>query len=181
MIQKINFSTWITLMRIFLTPCVVWAMYRDMMIVGIIIFLCASFTDFLDGYFARLYRQESELGKILDPVADKFLLIGTLSALYFFYAQDVIPLWFLLFLLIKDLLLLSIGGYILHCNYQIIPPSWLSKMVTVISMIFVVYAMCVILGIVSKVFIFPLLYCLSSAMILILYDYGCAIVRLQKL
>ncbi len=168
-------------MRVFLTPCIVLAMYHNMMLTGIMIFLCASFTDFLDGYFARLYEQESELGKVLDPVADKFLLIGTLSALHFFCVQNLIPWWFLSFLLVKDLLLLSIGGYILHCNYQIIPPSWLSKTVTTISMIFVVYAMCVTLGIASKILISPLLYCLSIAMILILCDYGYAIARLKKL
>ncbi len=181
MIYNINFSTWITLLRIFLTPCVILAIYHQMIILGGILFLCASFTDFLDGYFARLYAQESELGKILDPVADKFLLIGTLSALHFFYADDVIPRWFLFFLWIKDALLLGVGGYILHHNYKIIAPSGLSKFATTLSMLCVLYALCVILNVVSPLLLLPLIYVVSLTMILILYDYGCAIIRLQKL
>ena len=46
-----------------------------------IVFMLVSFTDFLDGYLARRLGQESEFGKVLDPIADKFLLYSTLVAL----------------------------------------------------------------------------------------------------
>ncbi|MDD4294700.1 MAG: CDP-diacylglycerol--glycerol-3-phosphate 3-phosphatidyltransferase [Candidatus Omnitrophica bacterium] len=55
-----------------------------------IIFVIAAFTDFLDGYFARKFNQVSNLGKILDPIADKILMIGVFLALLIFPGINVI-------------------------------------------------------------------------------------------
>ena len=67
----ITFSTWLTLTRIFLSPFIVAAIYTRLWTIACALFILASATDYFDGYFARLYNQESELGRILDPVADK--------------------------------------------------------------------------------------------------------------
>ncbi len=61
--------------------------------IATIIYLIAILTDFLDGYLARKLNQVSELGKILDPLADK-LLIG--SIMLVLYLQTQMPLWYLL-------------------------------------------------------------------------------------
>ena len=55
---------------------------------SIIFFLIASFTDALDGYLARKMNWQTELGRILDPVADKLLLSGTV---FIFWINNFIP------------------------------------------------------------------------------------------
>lgn len=74
-----NISNALTVSRIFMVPVIALLLVRDDLILSVIaavIFSAAMVTDFLDGYFARKYHIESDLGKLLDPLADKFL-IGT--------------------------------------------------------------------------------------------------------
>lgn len=74
-----NISNALTVSRIFMVPVIALLLIHDNLIQSVVaasIFGIAMVTDFLDGYFARKYHQESDLGKLLDPLADKFL-IGT--------------------------------------------------------------------------------------------------------
>lgn len=73
-----------------------------------VLFCIAAATDFLDGFCARLLNQETKLGQILDPFADKLLIISCYGA--FFYTSQL-PGWFLLGMAIKELLLVSGGLY----------------------------------------------------------------------
>lgn len=60
------------------------------------LFVLFALTDFFDGYLARKYHLETQLGALLDPMADKFLLCGVLIGLV--YVQKIFFLWALLFL-----------------------------------------------------------------------------------
>ena len=76
-----TYANLITLFRIFLTPIMilVFFLYKDdSRYFLVLIFFIASITDYLDGYIARKYDQISDLGKFLDPVADKLLVITSL-------------------------------------------------------------------------------------------------------
>lgn len=66
-------------------------------------------TDILDGYIARKFNQVSDLGKIIDPLADKVTVIVVTIILYF---QDLIPTWFLAVIILRDILIFSFGIYI---------------------------------------------------------------------
>lgn len=70
------------------------SIYINCLLAGL--FLALSITDFLDGYLARLYQQETELGRILDPLADKFLVYCTLVMLV--YAHKLHFFWALIFI-----------------------------------------------------------------------------------
>jgi len=77
---RINLPTLLTLSRIVLIPFFVLSVYQHP-VVGALIFSIASITDFLDGYLARRSGQITKFGIIMDPLADKFLVISALIVL----------------------------------------------------------------------------------------------------
>ena len=66
------------------------------------------FTDISDGYIARRFKQESEFGRIIDPLADK-IFVGVFIVILLAY--DLLPLWYFLVVLIRDVLIFSGGMF----------------------------------------------------------------------
>lgn len=86
---------------------------------AVLFVLLAVITDALDGYLARLLKQESEIGKIIDPLADK-IGVGIVVVLLLFYGD--ISVWFAALVLVRDALIF-IGGLILKVRKGIVLPS----------------------------------------------------------
>lgn len=107
--MKITVATYITLARIALVPLILYCLQHDMRAGATALFALAVFTDFLDGYIARRYNQQSALGAVLDPAADKLLMLG----IFWLCA----PRTLVIFLVCKELLLLA-GGLLLFCAYN---------------------------------------------------------------
>src|ERR1051326_4308829 len=115
-VSRLSLANKITIVRILLIPVfVTFAIYyvkehqewQWLSAVGV--FFLAAVTDGIDGYIARKYSQKSRLGTLLDPLADKLLLV---SALILFSidngeAFERIPLWFPILVISRDLLLLG--------------------------------------------------------------------------
>ncbi|RMD84349.1 MAG: CDP-diacylglycerol--glycerol-3-phosphate 3-phosphatidyltransferase [Candidatus Dadabacteria bacterium] len=75
---------WLTLLRIALVPVLVALLHnpsRISLMAATAVFLFASLTDYLDGWLARKYRLVSDMGKLLDPLADKILIMSALIML----------------------------------------------------------------------------------------------------
>ncbi|ATG97727.1 CDP-diacylglycerol--glycerol-3-phosphate 3-phosphatidyltransferase [Mesoplasma lactucae] len=123
--MRMNWPNRLTLLRLLLVPVVValilvsyyaeinsgtgvWKWYfqsgdyqlpKLMMAAGIV-FIVASFTDFLDGYLARKYNQVTDFGKFFDPIADKLLVN---SVLILFAVTKMLPVWMTLILILRDI------------------------------------------------------------------------------
>ncbi len=83
-----NLANKITILRLLLVPMYIYlAGYTNYSFVTLIVFALAAFTDFLDGYIARKHNMVTDLGKFMDPLADKIL---TLSAFILFSSQGLI-------------------------------------------------------------------------------------------
>lgn len=93
---------------------------------ALITYMVAWFTDLLDGYLARKWDAISDKGKLLDPLADKLLLMTTLICFYF---NNWIPLWILIVVLVKELSLI-IGGIVLYKRDVVVYADTMGKLAT---------------------------------------------------
>jgi cardiolipin synthase len=115
---------------------------------AILIFLIASVSDGLDGYVARHYKQRSALGVILDPIADKGLLLSgiiTLSISNWSKADPDygrFPVWFPVLVITRDAVIL-VGAAVLYLlNGKVdVKPNWTGKVATVLQMIAIGWVM----------------------------------------
>jgi cardiolipin synthase len=115
---------------------------------AIVIFLVAAVSDGLDGYVARHYNQRSTLGVILDPIADKGLLLSgiiTLSISNWSKADPdygKFPLWFPVLVITRDVVIV-VGSVVLHVlNGKVqVRPSWTGKVATVLQMAAIAWVM----------------------------------------
>ena len=106
--QIITRANFITTTRILLTPLFLYFLFggREYFeIFALIIFIIASVTDAYDGYVARKYREESPLGKFLDPLADKILMS---AAFISFVVMGLIPLWMVILVILRDFMVTGI-------------------------------------------------------------------------
>ena len=92
------------------------------------LFFIAGLTDLFDGMIARFLKQETALGKVLDPIADKVLIIGVLATLYWL---GWIPLWLIAVILLRDLMIFAGFMYTRLKDINLEPrPLMLSKINT---------------------------------------------------
>ena len=85
-----NLPNGLTLMRIFLIPLLVTVLLTKYSVIAVVVFLAASLTDLLDGYIARKRGQVTTLGTLLDPLADKLLILFALMPLV---QLQIVPAW----------------------------------------------------------------------------------------
>jgi cardiolipin synthase len=126
----------LTILRILCTPIIIWMIAKNQFISAFWVFFAVSATDWLDGYLARRWQVTSRLGQILDPLADKFLLIS----LYLFLGLwGFVPLWLTILVLLRDFLILTIGGVIIFTHKEEIRllPQLMGKISTTLQMLLV--------------------------------------------
>ncbi len=99
-----------------------------------LIFTALGVTDFFDGYLARKYNQETVLGKVLDPLADKCL---TTSAFIALACIGKIYFYFVIVLILREFFVLGIRHAALEYHFSV-PVSWLGKIKTAMQMLLLV-------------------------------------------
>ncbi len=127
----------LTILRLILVPFFLIAFLKADYLIAFILFSIAGFTDLVDGTIARLLKTQTKLGAFLDPVADKALMVTTVTSLLLIH---VIPLWFFLLVVIRDAMILGGLGYCRIKKIQVqLKPVLSSKLATLSNIIMVVF------------------------------------------
>jgi CDP-diacylglycerol--glycerol-3-phosphate 3-phosphatidyltransferase len=111
----------------------IWQYY-----LSIFLFVLIAIADGVDGYVARKYNQQTKLGSILDPLADKLLLLTALIILSIHpsHAFPKLPIWFAIIVLSRDVLLgLGVVVVFLMGKTLEVKPNWIGKVATLFQMI----------------------------------------------
>lgn len=103
----------ISLLRMFMVPPVVWLLLQAEYGFALLLFAIAGISDALDGYLAKRYHWSSRLGSILDPLADKLLLVSAYLTLGWL---SQIPVWLVVLVVGRDLVIVS-GAIIYHFRF----------------------------------------------------------------
>jgi len=125
----------ITAARVGLVAPVAWMLLNGRYGMALLLFGVAGFSDALDGYLAKRFGWESRLGSLLDPVADKLMLVVSYLALGW---QGLVPPWLVAAVILRDLVI--VGGAVAY-HLLIAPlegePTMLSKANTLVQIILV--------------------------------------------
>ena len=114
----------LSLLRLALVPVFLVLILNGLNLEAIIVLAVASITDYLDGYFARKLKQETRLGQLLDPAADRLYIFATLIGLAI---VGYIPLWLTIVVIARDLILLFTYPILASRGYGPLPVHYLGK------------------------------------------------------
>lgn len=118
----------LTVLRILLVPLTIWTLSQGDYQLAFFAFLTAGITDGVDGYIARRFKLQTELGAYLDPLADKFLLVSVFVTLA---VMKVLPPWVAILAVTRDVLI--VGAVVLARVLEkpvVIKPVMISKVNT---------------------------------------------------
>lgn len=125
----------ITGLRILLVAPFLWALLEERYGAALLLFVIAGVSDALDGFLAKYFGWTSELGGLLDPIADKLLLIGAILALGWL---NELPGWLVTLVILRDLLIVSgaVSYHLLIERFEA-APLMISKLNTLVQLMLV--------------------------------------------
>lgn len=134
--MKFKIPNYLTIGRIIIVPVFVITFYLPGFygdIIPFALFLIASFTDFLDGLLARMYKEESELGELLDPIADKIIVATALILLVMNGTIQSYEVIAAIIILTREILVSGLREFLAKGQVKL-PVSNLAKMKTFLQM-----------------------------------------------
>jgi CDP-diacylglycerol---glycerol-3-phosphate 3-phosphatidyltransferase len=130
--KRLNTPNVITVARIVITPFIAWLIMADGLDerrAAFLVFVAAAVSDVVDGRIARSNEEVTRFGQLLDPIADKLLLLVTLLPLF---GMGLLPLWFVILILGRDFAMTAFRRFALSRGELITASSW-GKWKTVIQ------------------------------------------------
>jgi cardiolipin synthase len=131
----------LTFMRMALIPAFASMLFYGHYKMGLAVFVVAGVSDGIDGFLARRFGQESELGTIIDPIADKLLMT---TAFIILSLPNVlpqvrhlpVPFWVTVTVIGRDVLILAVAAAInIITGFRGFKPSWLGKLSTLVQVL----------------------------------------------
>lgn len=119
----VNLANTVTLLRIILIPFFIYSLIYEHRLLALLTFCTSALSDGVDGFIARVRHQKTELGTVLDPLADKLLLTTAYVTLAILH---VTPIWLTLIVVSRDLMLIT-GAMIVHIltgHLTVSPTIW---------------------------------------------------------
>ena len=130
-----NLPNKLTTLRMILVPVFIVLYLLGYSIPALVVFVVASFTDYLDGYLARKYNLVTDYGKIMDPLADKLLVT---SALVCMVQTALVPAWMVIVILAREFAITGLRA-VAAGQGKVIAAAWSGKIKTVTQMIAVIF------------------------------------------
>ena len=134
--MKIKIPNYLTIGRIIIVPFFVISFFLPGFygeVIPFVLFVLASFTDFLDGLLARLYKEESKLGELLDPIADKIIVSAALILLVMNGTIQNYEVIAAIIILTREILISGLREFLGKVQVQM-PVTSLAKVKTFIQM-----------------------------------------------
>jgi len=131
-----NIPNLICFARIALVIPIIRLLFQEQFLLSLLLILVAGLSDILDGYLAKKNNWRSYLGAVLDPAADKILLVSLFLTLQ---SMDLIPLWLTLTVILRDLMI--VFGLSLYRYFVGVPqpnPTRISKFNTLLQLVFII-------------------------------------------
>ena len=114
----------LSLLRLVMVPVFLYLLLIDQFVWALVVLAVASFTDWLDGFIARKFNQITELGKVLDPAADRLFILASLIGLT---VNGNIPAWLAVIIIARDVMLLAVYPILASHGYGPLPVHFLGK------------------------------------------------------
>jgi len=134
-VKRSDIPNLITVIRILLVVPVAWVLLQQQYLLALVLFFVAGASDGLDGFLAKQFGWTSRLGAILDPLADKALLVTCYAALAW---VGLLPVWLLILVVARDLVIVA-GAVVYNFRIQRLEadPTLISKLNTLLQILLV--------------------------------------------
>ena len=133
-----NIPNALTILRIILgviVPYMMWIDDFNIRIWAAVLFAIAAFTDWLDGWYARRYNLVTKLGKILDPIADKIIVLSCFVVLSDVFFEEMYSIWWIVPIFLREVVITIYRLiFLLRKKPIVVAASWSGKAKTVMQM-----------------------------------------------
>ena len=125
--KKENIPNILTIIRFILIPFIFMSVITGHFLTALIIFTISAITDILDGYIARKYNYITDIGKLIDPLADKLTQISLLLALTIL---NILPWWILAIVFLKECVMIISASILYKKKDVVVYSKWYGKLAT---------------------------------------------------
>lgn len=117
----------LSFLRLALVPVFLILLVEGEDLIALAVLALSGLTDFLDGWIARRFNQVSKLGQLLDPAADRLYILAALLGLAW---RDLVPLWLVIVIVARDVMLVVLGALLARIGHSAFPVNWVGKWAT---------------------------------------------------
>ena len=136
--KKENIPNILTITRFILVPFIYTSVINKRFLTALIIFTISAITDILDGYIARKFNYITDIGKLMDPLADKLTQISLLLALSFL---KILPWWIFAVVFVKELVLVISASVLYSKKDVVVYSKWYGKLATTLFYLAIVVSL----------------------------------------
>ncbi|MBQ2253148.1 MAG: CDP-alcohol phosphatidyltransferase family protein [Clostridia bacterium] len=129
MFQKRFIPNYLSLLRLLLVPVYLWIFHSGMTALAAVILIVCAATDALDGHLASKNNWITDLGKLLDPLADKLASLGALISLSI---AELLPWWITSLAILKEVVMIVGASFLLGKRKIVVASVWYGKLATVL-------------------------------------------------